>query len=123
MPRAIDFASLFIIALAVAYVGWVAVALASRVERQERHAGRFGEHSATFGASRKREAQDCPSDESEAEGGDEKSSQGVESRTGDVKEAPAQRTWGLQSRTGALGRCFLPTVPIRDGKRRRLSAA
>jgi hypothetical protein len=71
MPRAIDFASLFIIALAVAYVGWVPVALASRVERQERRAGRFGEHSATFGASREREAQDRPSDESEAEGGDE----------------------------------------------------
>jgi hypothetical protein len=67
MPRAID-TSLFIIAPAVANVGWVAEVLASRVERQERRAGRLGEH---FGASCEREAQDRPSDESEAEGGDE----------------------------------------------------
>jgi hypothetical protein len=41
-----DFASLFIAALAVAFIGWAMMVLASRIEheRQERHAGKFGEH-------------------------------------------------------------------------------
>ena len=46
MPFLIDFASLFIVALAVAFIGWGMMVLASRIEheRQERHADKFGEH-------------------------------------------------------------------------------
>jgi len=46
MPSAIDFVSLFIVALAVATIGWGMTVLASRIEhdRHERHASQFGEH-------------------------------------------------------------------------------
>ena len=39
MPSVIDFASLFIAALAMAFIGWAVVVLTSRLERQrqERH--------------------------------------------------------------------------------------
>ena len=39
MPSLIDFASLFIVALAVAFIGWGMMVLAARIEheRQERH--------------------------------------------------------------------------------------
>ena len=46
MFSVMDFASLFISALAVAFIGWAMMVLASRIEheRQERHADKFGEH-------------------------------------------------------------------------------
>ena len=46
MPSVMDFASLFIVALALAFIGWAMMVLASRIEhdRQECHTERFGEH-------------------------------------------------------------------------------
>ena len=46
MPSVMDFASLFIVALALAFIGWAMMVLASRIEhdRQECHIERFGEH-------------------------------------------------------------------------------
>ena len=45
MPSVMDFVSVFIVALAIAFIGWAMMALASRIEhdRQERHTERYGE--------------------------------------------------------------------------------
>jgi hypothetical protein len=46
MPRAIDFVSLFIASLAIAFIGWAVVVLSSRMERrcQEVHLELLSEH-------------------------------------------------------------------------------